>query len=155
MLNNHFSNRDGSRFVFFVFFVILIKQLYLQAIREMQLTIILVISIVDALSYAFTFCYCGAMTAYSFSKYVDRLYETHRYNLPVQLQKHLIIIMANLQRPRFYQGFGMVVSNLTIFVNAKLNIYKNLKTFLLHCVYLFYFSRLSRRSVLFIWHLKL
>lgn len=86
----------------------------------------------DTLTYALVFCYCGAMTTDNFSKYVDRLYEIQWYNLPVPLQKQLIIIMANLQRPLFYQGFGMVTSNLSTFVNVKfnVNIYKYKKKLL-------------------------
>lgn len=90
----------------------------------MKLSIVLLfLDVLIALSDPVIFCYCGAMTTDIFAKYVDRFYEVHWYDLPVPLQKHLIIIIANLQRPFDYRGFGMVTLNLVTFVNVKLNTY--------------------------------
>lgn len=90
----------------------------------MQPTMVILLNcLLFALIDAFVYCYCGAMVTNSFSKYLDCLYENHWYNLPVPLQKQLIIVMANLQRPLYYQGFGMVTLNLATFVNVKLKTY--------------------------------
>lgn len=93
----------------------------------MQLNIInLVVCALIALSEAFLFCYFGVMTTKSLSKYVDSIYEVHWYDIPVPLQKRLVVIMANLQRPQEYQGFGMMALNLVTFVKVKFYNYKNI-----------------------------
>lgn len=79
-----------------------------------------VLGSVTSLTDATVFCYCGAITTNNFSKYADRVFEFHWYDLPVPLQKQLIIILANTQRPLEYRGFGMVTLNLVTFVTVKL-----------------------------------
>lgn len=84
-------------------------------------TFVLFFNALSALTDAFVFCYFGAMTTIRFAKYADRLYEVHWYNLPTPLQKQLIAIMPNLQRPLYYRGLGMVTLDLVTFVNVKFN----------------------------------
>lgn len=87
----------------------------------MELNIIIfVVGSLAPLIDAFVYCYCGAMKTNWFMEYLDRLYDIRWYDLPVPLQKQLIIIIGNLQRPLEYQGLGMITLKLMTFVNVKL-----------------------------------
>lgn len=105
-------------------FLFKLSRVFLQAIRNLQLNIVLlVVCVLSALTEAFVFCYFGTMTTDSFSKYVDRAYEIHWCNLPVRLQKQLITFLGILQQPLEYRGFGMVTLNTMTFVKVMLNTY--------------------------------
>lgn len=102
-------------------FICFFKQFFLQALQNLQLDIVIFILVtISALTDAYVFCYCGATTTMLFSEYADRLYEINSYDLPVPLQKQFVIILANLQRPVYYEGFGMVKLDLELFLNVKL-----------------------------------
>lgn len=82
----------------------------------------MILAIVAELNYLEIHCYFGEMTTQSFLKFSNCLYELQWYNLPIQLGKYLLIILPNMQRSLFYDGFGMFPLTLQTFapVNLKL-----------------------------------
>lgn len=45
--------------------------------------------------------------------------ELNWYRLPIRLQKHLIIVIGNMQAPLHYDGFGVVFLNLDTFSRVR------------------------------------
>lgn len=70
-------------------------------------------------AYFFSLCYGGEFTTNIFFKYGNRLYELEWLNLPVQLQKDVIVMMQNMQRPLIYSGFGLVELTFQSFTKVK------------------------------------
>lgn len=70
------------------------------------------------LSYFWLHCYWGAFTTNSFGKYANCLYGSQWHSLTISLQKYWTIILPNMQRPLFYNGFGVVPLDLKTFANV-------------------------------------
>lgn len=66
----------------------------------------------------FLYCFFGKLASDSFAKMADCLYEYNWYELPFDLEKYFIIMIANAQKPLFYDGFGVLVLNLQTFTNV-------------------------------------
>lgn len=64
----------------------------------------------------------GKMTTESYEKMAERLLESNWYRLNLNLQKDFIVIIANMQRPLCYHGFGVITLNLETF--GKVSLYK-------------------------------
>lgn len=64
------------------------------------------------------YCFFGQSASDSFQKIPDCLYDFNWQMLPVHSQKHLILMIANAQRPIFYHAWGMAVLNLETFANV-------------------------------------
>lgn len=71
-----------------------------------------------ALGNLFVFCFLGAVVTDNFSKLPDIMYETKWYRLPPTIQKHYILIMANMQRPHVFDGFHVVCLDLDRFTKV-------------------------------------
>lgn len=71
-----------------------------------------------AMSNLFLYCYFGKSATDVYFKIGDRLYELDWTQLPIDLQKSLIIIIANCQIPLYYHGFGVVYLNLITFTKV-------------------------------------
>lgn len=65
------------------------------------------------------FCLYGKLATDSFEQMEDLLYESNWYELPVGLQKHVIIMIGNMQRPICYHGFGKINLDLDTLCNAR------------------------------------
>lgn len=50
----------------------------------------------------------------------DRLYETNWQRIPFELQKYLVIIIADMQIPLYYHGFSFIDVNLETFQQVTL-----------------------------------
>lgn len=86
--------------------------------------IVLASKIAVSLANLFGYCYFGRYATESFTLYIsDSLYNANWQNLPVELQKYIIIIMINAQKPKFYHGFGMVYLNLETFCKMIQTVY--------------------------------
>lgn len=48
----------------------------------------------------------------------DEVFEMKWHELPVGLQKYFILIIANMQKPIYYFGGGIVILDLNTFVNV-------------------------------------
>lgn len=65
------------------------------------------------------FCYFGERATESFENMSDLLYETIWPDLPTNIQKDFIIMMANMQRPIHYHGFNVFILSLKTFVAVR------------------------------------
>lgn len=66
----------------------------------------------------FLYCYYGKLTTNSFVEMSHGLYESNWVELPVNLQKYYILMLANIQIPLYYHGFGVAVLNLETFTKV-------------------------------------
>lgn len=55
----------------------------------------------------------------SFENMIDSVGELNWYRLPIRLQKHLIIIIGDMQIPLYYDGFGVLYLNLETFSKVR------------------------------------
>lgn len=72
-----------------------------------------------ALANLFLYCYFGKMASESYENMSESLYESNWLCLPVDLQKHFIVMIANVQRPIFYHGFKIVNMDLETFTRVR------------------------------------
>lgn len=72
-----------------------------------------------AMSILFFYCYCGKYATEQFDKICDSVYELNWNVLPPKLQKFIIIIIANTQRPLLYHGFYIINLDLSTFVQVR------------------------------------
>lgn len=70
----------------------------------------------------FFWCFFGKLTSESYARIADYLYESNWQDLPVELRKYFILLIANAQRPIFYHGFGIAVLNLETFCKVWWNL---------------------------------
>lgn len=62
------------------------------------------------------YCYFGAQATKSFQQMADSLYASNWPDLPVALQKYVIVMIANMQKPLYYHGFNMINLDLKTFI---------------------------------------
>lgn len=55
----------------------------------------------------------------SFEEMIDSVNDMNWYRLPIRLQKHLIIIIRDMQIPQYYDGFGVLYLNLETFFKVR------------------------------------
>lgn len=77
----------------------------------------------------FIYCYFGKLATESFEKMADCLYESNWMDLNVGLQKYLILMIANTQRPIYYHGFRIAILDSTTFI-----VVRNILNHLLHLI---------------------
>lgn len=58
------------------------------------------------------YCYFGKLATDSYAAMSKSMYESNWQNLPIGLQKYVVLIISNTQIPVFYDGFGIVILNL-------------------------------------------
>lgn len=63
----------------------------------------------------FVHCFCGKMATQSYEDMITCLYDSNWHELPVPLQKFLILMIGNAQRPVYYHGFGVAILNMETF----------------------------------------
>lgn len=80
--------------------------------------IILLICASTSTGCVFLFCSIGSFTTDNFLRFADISYESLWYNFPVDLQKYLLLIIADAQRPRIFQGLGIINLNLATFTQV-------------------------------------
>lgn len=66
----------------------------------------------------FIYCYVGTFTTEQFLLYADITYESKWYKCPVPLQKLLTILLAYSQRPRYFNGYGLIDLTLVTFTTV-------------------------------------
>lgn len=67
----------------------------------------------------FFFCYFGKLATESYRSMADALFDSNWSEVPVRLRKYYIIMIANTEKPIYYQGFGVAVLNLETFTKVK------------------------------------
>lgn len=68
------------------------------------------------------YCYFGNMATESYANMSDCLFNLNWHELPLKLQKYLIVMATNMQRPLYYHGFGVLYLNLPTFTSVRLTI---------------------------------
>lgn len=71
-----------------------------------------------ALLNLFIHCYYGKLASFSYEQMANCIFESNWKDLPNNLQKYFIIIIANAQKPIFYHAFNVVVLNLETFAKV-------------------------------------
>lgn len=59
------------------------------------------------------------MATLSFEQMTDNVFEMNWQDLPIELQKYFILMIANMQKPLCYYGGGIVILDLNTFVNVR------------------------------------
>lgn len=61
------------------------------------------------------FCYFGKLVTEDYQQMANCVYESNWINLPIEQQKHLVLIIQNAQQPILYLGLGIAVLELETF----------------------------------------
>ena len=67
----------------------------------------------------FIFCNFGKFVTQSFEKMANRIYESNWLDLSPNLQKYIVMMIANAQRPIYYSAFEIVYMNLHTFTSVR------------------------------------
>lgn len=109
---------------------------FFQIVQHFDLSIgILCFCVFVSGSNLFLYCYFGGRATIDIVSYANILFESSWYKLPIELQKFIIVMIANGQAPIHYHGFGIAHLNLGTFLGV---IFK-----------LYYFVCLTYQSLLF------
>ncbi|XP_055308954.1 odorant receptor 67d-like [Sitodiplosis mosellana] len=77
---------------------------------------ILVSVVLIGFSTLFLYCYLGKVATESFEKMANYLYyEVNWHELPIELQRYFILMIANIQKPLYYHGFSIITLKLETF----------------------------------------
>lgn len=69
---------------------------------------------------AYLQCLLGKMITERFARMPNHLFEhTNWYRLPNKLQKYFLLMIANTQKPLFFDGLGMFIVNLETFTTVR------------------------------------
>lgn len=66
----------------------------------------------------FVYCFFGKLATDSHTNMANCLYECNWSDLSTEHQRVLIVMIANMQTPLFYHGFGMATLNLETFIKV-------------------------------------
>lgn len=67
----------------------------------------------------FPYCYFGKLASESFAKMSDSVYNNANwYELPIRLQKYIILMLSDMQKPLCYHGFGIIVADLNTYIRV-------------------------------------
>lgn len=89
----------------------------LQQLHHMDSTVAIILCGVSiGISTLFIYCYFGKIATESFEKMADSLYDLNWQELPNDLQKYLVLMIADMQKPIYYYGFGYVRLDLRTFI---------------------------------------
>lgn len=64
------------------------------------------------------YCYNGKETTDSYAAFSVHLFQSDWYALPLELQKYILMMIADAQLPMYYHGFGIVRMNLETFTSV-------------------------------------
>lgn len=77
------------------------------------------IATISGMGTLFLYCFFGVLATESFEKMAVALYESKWPDLPVALQKHLIVMIMDMQKPIRYHGFAVVDLDMKTFIKVK------------------------------------
>lgn len=102
--------------------------LILQVFHHMDLSVVFTsMGAIISMSNLFIYCYFGRLTTDSFGEMSECLYyDLNWFKLPIKLQKYLVVIIANMQKPVYYHGFEFAILNLRTFIKVKSQIHFDL-----------------------------
>lgn len=76
------------------------------------------LGIITSLCNLFVYCFFGKLATESFESMADCLYETNWPEQPIELQKNLILLIANMQKSLHYRGFEVANMELETFTKV-------------------------------------
>lgn len=79
----------------------------------------LALGVVVSTSLLFLYCFFGKLATDSYLRMGDLVYESNWQDIPVELQKYLILMIVNMQKPLKYHGFGIAVLDLITFTSVR------------------------------------
>lgn len=108
--------------------------IFQQQLHDPNFTILTIfLSTSTQMGTAFVYCYFGKMATDSYRNMSDRVFNMNWQELSVNQQKYIIVMIANMQRPLFYHGSGIVDMDLNTFINVneifKLNHHRLIEQF--------------------------
>lgn len=71
----------------------------------------------------FLWCFFGKVANESFGEMANCLYECNWQDFPIELQKYIIMMIANCQRPLYYHGSRIAILNLETFLKVRIKAY--------------------------------
>lgn len=71
------------------------------------------------------FCYVGHLATSKCETINARIYQNMWYKYPVELQKHIILMMMRSQKPYIFRGYSYLVCSLPAFKEVIARIYMN------------------------------
>lgn len=72
------------------------------------------------MSILFIYCYFGKIATDSFEKMSDFVYLKMEWHiLAPKLQKYVVLMIENMQKPIFYHGFHVAVVDLNTFIRVR------------------------------------
>lgn len=80
-----------------------------------SLVLYLLFEICVGLLNPFYFCYFGKQSTESYVQMGNCAYDIAWYNLPIELEKFLILFIENAQEPLYYRGLNVVTLDLQTF----------------------------------------
>lgn len=102
--------------------LIQLSTLFFQVLQHFSLNIgVLFVCVFVSSSNLFLYCYFGSRSTQHKLSYSNVLYESMWFELPVGIQRFMIVMIVNAHRPLHYHGFGIARLNLDTFcsVNSK------------------------------------
>lgn len=89
---------------------------YFQQFQHLDTSLaLLLLASITGMSTLFLYCYFGTLSTQSFLNMTHALYESNWQDLPVDLQKYVIISLAEMQKPIHYNGLGICNLSLETF----------------------------------------
>lgn len=64
------------------------------------------------------YCYFGKLATESYMMMSDCVFNMEWYEQPIELQRHFILMIRNMQKPLYYHGFEVAKLNLETFVKV-------------------------------------
>lgn len=92
-----------------------------QLFHDMDASIaIILMAASTAISNLFAYCYFGQLATESFEQMAIYLYCSSNWlELPHKLQKYIVVMILNMQRPIHYHGFRVALLNLKTFIQVR------------------------------------
>lgn len=98
-----------------------------QQLKHIDFHIVLVFgAFCDCMITLFVYCYFGRIATDSFLSMSDIVYESNWLNLCVDLQKDIVVVIGNMNRPLYYHGFGIAILNLETYAKVRFSVFSEL-----------------------------
>ncbi|XP_055305901.1 odorant receptor 22c-like [Sitodiplosis mosellana] len=98
-----------------IFLACIVFQLDLQSKHPSVNLVLMLFGVFVSGTNLFVYCFFGKLATESYTKIADCLYEANWREVSIDLQKYIIVMIQNAQRPLYYHGFGIAVLNLETF----------------------------------------
>lgn len=92
-----------------------------QLLHDMDLSVAFILmGAISSISNLFIYSYYGELATGSFENMSECLYyDLNWLNLPTNVQKYVVVMIAKMQKPVYYHGFEFAVLDLRTFIQVK------------------------------------